>query len=64
MRQATAAGFAALERQIAALAGAGYTVKRAPAFADIAAITARHRRLTLAELAQVHGVLASVGRVS
>lgn len=52
--QATADGLAALERQIAVLEGAGYTVKRVPAFADIAAITERHRRLAVAELAQVH----------
>jgi len=52
--QATADGLAALERQLAALEGAGYTVKRVPAFADIAAITARHTRLAVAEMAQVH----------
>jgi Asp-tRNA(Asn)/Glu-tRNA(Gln) amidotransferase A subunit family amidase len=51
---ATADGLAALERQLAALAEAGYTVKRVPAFADIAAITERHRRLAVAELAVVH----------
>jgi Asp-tRNA(Asn)/Glu-tRNA(Gln) amidotransferase A subunit family amidase len=52
--QATADGLAALERQLAALEGAGYTVKRVPAFAEIAAITARHSRLAVAEMAQVH----------
>ena len=52
--QATEDGLAALERQIAALEEAGYTVKRVPIFDEIAAITERHRRLAVAELAQVH----------
>ncbi len=54
LAQATADGLGALERQIATLEGAGYTVKRVPIFAEIAAITERHRRLAVAELAQVH----------
>lgn len=52
--QATEDGLAALERQIAVLEGAGYVVKRVPAFADIDAITERHRRLAVAEMAIVH----------
>lgn len=47
-------GRAALESQLARLEAAGYTVRRVSAFADFAAITARHTRMASAEAASVH----------
>lgn len=54
LRQASEEGLAALERQVATLAAAGYTVKRVPALDDIAAIAERHTAMNMAEAAAVH----------
>lgn len=44
----------ALERHVAALAEAGYTVRRVRAFADFAGVVQRHHLLTRAEFARTH----------
>lgn len=54
LAQASPDGLAAFARQVAQLRAAGYTVRHVPAFADIAEINTRHRRMTLAEMAVVH----------
>ena len=54
LAQASEEGRSALERQLAALAAAGYAVRRVPALDDIAAIAERHTAMTMAEAAAVH----------
>lgn len=54
LEQAEPAALLALEQQAAALAAAGYTVRRVPALADIEAINRRHGLLIRAELACEH----------
>ncbi len=54
LKQASAEGLAAFERQLALLEEAGYSVRRVPALEDIASIDRRHRKMIAAEMAQVH----------
>ena len=54
LEQAGSEAQAQLELQLAALARAGYELRRHDAFGDIAAINHRHRRLTMAEAAAEH----------
>ncbi len=54
LAQASEEGRDALERQVAALVAAGYTVKRVPALDDIAAVAERHTAMNMAEAAAVH----------
>lgn len=54
LAQASAAGLAALDRQIAALEAAGYDVRRIPVLDDIAAVARLHGRMNRGELARVH----------
>jgi len=52
--QAEPAARGAFESQLATLAASGLTVRRVPAFEDIAAITERHRDVASAEFAETH----------
>lgn len=54
LAQTEAAALEAFERQAAHLAAQGWAVRRAPMFADIADLNARHRRLAFAEFARGH----------
>lgn len=54
LAQASPAGLAAFEAQVAALRHAGYRVLRIPLFPDIEWINARHRALMFGEMAEVH----------
>ncbi len=54
LQQAELAALDAFEAQLAALAASGVTIRRIPAFEDIAAITERHRAIASAEFADTH----------
>lgn len=54
LSQASAEGLAALERNIACLKSAGYSVRNVPAFEDISEMTRRHTKMIAAEMARVH----------
>ncbi|MBU1082328.1 MAG: amidase, partial [Spirochaetes bacterium] len=54
LAQADAAAIAAFESTVARLRGAGFSVVRVPAFADIDEINARHRRIAAAEMERTH----------
>jgi Asp-tRNA(Asn)/Glu-tRNA(Gln) amidotransferase A subunit family amidase len=54
LEQATPAALAAFEASVRRLEARGYAVRRVPAFADIAEINRRHKRLMAGEVAGVH----------
>ncbi len=54
LAQATDLALSELDGQLAALAAAGYEIRRVPAFADIMDINQRHRMMTSAEFAAEH----------
>lgn len=54
--QAAPEALTAFAEQVMRLEQAGFTVRRVAAFADIAAITRRHRQMIAAEMARVHTV--------
>jgi Asp-tRNA(Asn)/Glu-tRNA(Gln) amidotransferase A subunit family amidase len=57
LAQTEPGALANFQRQVAALAARGYTIKEIPMFADIAALNQLHRRLVFAEFAQEHAEL-------
>lgn len=58
LEQAEPAALRAFWQQLGRLAAAGVAVQEVPVLADIAPLTALHRRLVFAELAQEHAVMS------